>query len=559
MRSQSRRTDRMCSTLVAAVALVVMAATLLAPPALSQAGGNGGPMEGGAPVGREAPRRPGGTWEEGVFLVKFQPGTPAEAIRRAHAQSGAVELDSIPQIGVRRMRVPPGASTAEMVALYQQHPNVVYAESNFLMGEQDAPNDPDFVAGLQWNLEIIGAPLAWDIATGSAAVVVAVADSGVYAAHEDLAAKLTAGYNFVDGTTDTADVTGHGTRVAGIAGAATNNATGMAGLARLNPVMPLRVVNTSGYSSYYLVSQAIVYAADHGAKAINISLGGTDPSASLQDAVNYGWNQGMVLAAAAGNYGARGVLYPAACDNVLGVGASTADDLKAGFSNYGPGLDVLAPGQGVEATEASGGYGAVFGTSFASPHVAALAALLASANPALTNWQVVDLITGTARDLGTPGWDEYTGYGRIDAAAAVQQAVRTAPDPTATPTPTPSPTATATPTPTPTATATPTPTATAGTKTETFSGRVDLRKGPALADHTMAVMAGGKVSARLEWRGGGNLDLYLLGPSGSPVAAASGKNKPEQIDAAVSDLGTYTLRVVAVANAGDYTLTATHP
>ncbi|MBI2039734.1 S8 family serine peptidase, partial [Candidatus Microgenomates bacterium] len=162
--------------------------------------------------------------------------------------------------------------------------------------------------------------------------------------------------------------------------------------------------------------------------------------------------------------------FPASGENVIAVGATTASDGKATFSNTGPELDVVAPGQGIYSTNSSGGYGAYSGTSYASPHVAALAALIMTANPGLTNQQVVDIITSTAKDLGTAGWDQTYGWGRIQADAALQKAITTTPQPSPTPTPTP----TSTPTPTPSDTTNPQTSITSPTDGATVSGTTTI-------------------------------------------------------------------------------------
>lgn len=216
--------------------------------------------------------------------------------------------------------------------------------------------------------------------------------------------------------------------------------------------MPLKVVNSSGGISFWDGAQAITYATDHGAKVVNMSWGGGGSDSTIQAAINYGFSRGLVLVAAAGNSGNLGVLYPAASDNVIAVGATQSDDARWTGSSYGPQLDVMAPGVGIYSANLAGSYSNFGGTSFASPHVAALAALIMSANPGLTNQQVVGIITSTALDLGDLGWDQYYGYGRIQADKALQKATGTTPQPSPTPSPIPTPA----PTPAPTDTTAPT-------------------------------------------------------------------------------------------------------
>jgi thermitase len=536
----------------------------------------------------------------GEFLVKFHPGAPAEDIRNFHAEQNAPEIELIPGIDVSRRRVPEGATVREMVERYRRNPNVQYAEPNFRAGELDTPNDPLF-GSRQWNLQKMGAPAAWELTKGSPSVVIAIADSGVLASHEDLSGKLVPGSSFMDGVVDTLDQHGHGTIVSGLAASRTNNGSGIAGLGRDSSLMPLKIAGADGFSTYSAIAAATVYAADHGAKVLNISYGGGSDSETLREAMTYGWSQGLVITAAAGNSGTLGIAYPAAYPNVLAVGSTDGSDLKSNFSSFGPELKVVAPGSGVYSTNMAGGYGAYFGTSYAAPEVAGLAALLFAANPSLTNQQVVNHITSTAVDLGPTGRDDQFGFGRINAAAAVQQAlsggVPAAPAPTSTsaaaatattvpatatripatstavaPTATTPPlvatatrvppTATrppATATSAPAAAATSAPAATASgpaTRTESFTGRVEQR-GTTTANHQFNVAAAGNITASLDWNGSADLNLVLLGPGGQQLASGSGR--PETLTFTATQTGSYTLRVTAASGQANYTLSATHP
>jgi thermitase len=187
------------------------------------------------------------------------------------------------------------------------------------------------------------------------------------------------------------------------------------------------VVDSTGYATYANIASAVTYAADHGAKVINMSLAGPSYSATLQSAVTYAWNKGLVIVAAAGNANTNAPYYPAALTNVVAVSATEQYDQKASFSNYGSWIDVAAPGTYIYTTKTGGSYGPWQGTSFSSPQVAALAALAFSTNPALTNAQVVSLLRSSADDLGTGGFDDYFGWGRIDVAQTLQAALTTPP------------------------------------------------------------------------------------------------------------------------------------
>jgi len=180
--------------------------------------------------------------------------------------------------------------------------------------------------------------------------------------------------------------------------------------------MPVKVLNSSGKGSYEDVALGIRYAADNGAKIINMSLGGPDYSATLEDAVEYAYGKGCLLTAASGNNSASTLLYPARFDRVMAVGNTTQSDSRYYSSNYGAGLSVMAPGASIYSTFPGGGYGSLTGTSMACPHVSGLAALLWAVDREATNADIQRYVEETAVDLGASGWDIYTGYGRIDAA-----------------------------------------------------------------------------------------------------------------------------------------------
>ncbi len=329
---------------------------------------------------------------------------------------GAVLIRSLPQIGVHHIAVPPQAIDAVATAL-ANNPQIKFVEKNFLAESVLVPNDPGYAS--QWHLPRISAPGAWDISQGSSSVSIAIVDSGVDPTHPDLAAKLIPGYNFLGSNTDTHDVYGHGTAVAGTAAALTNDGIGGAGLAWNNTIMPLVVINSSNLATYADIASAINYAADHGAKVINLSLGGSSYSSTLQNAVNYAWSKGAVIVAAAGNNLNGANFYPAALVNVMAVSATDGNDNPASFSNFGSWIAVAAPGTAIYTTNNGGGYGSWQGTSFSTPQVSALAALILSRNGTLSNQQVVDLIKNNADDLGAAGVDPYYGYGRINAYRAL--------------------------------------------------------------------------------------------------------------------------------------------
>ncbi len=355
----------------------------------------------------------------GQILVKPAKGTTEVDIHALLSFHGAAEVDSIPGLDVRIMQVPARALEAVLAAL-ARNPKIEFAEPDFIAQANATANDPYY--GNQWHLAKIQAPSAWDVTTGTASTVIAVIDTGANYSHPDLQGKLLAGYDFVNSDSDPSDDNGHGTGVAGAAAAASNNSTGVASVAWACPVMPLKALDASGSGSYSNIAKAINYAADNGARVINMSLGATSSSLTLQNAVDYAWSKGVVLVAAAGNNGNNTPVYPAACKNVVAVSATNSNDTITSWSSYGSYVDVSAPGENIFTTW-GGDYAYVSGTSFSSPVTAATTALMISIQPKLTNLQTVDLLQKNADDRGALGYDVYYGYGRVNASRAVYAAL----------------------------------------------------------------------------------------------------------------------------------------
>ena len=404
----------------------------------------------------------------GRILVKFE-GRASHAQRlQAHALQGGAVLGEISQLGVQVVRVPT-EKMAEALASYRANANVVYAEPDYLAYGTFTPDD-EYYTTLQYGPQKIQANLAWDITTGNPNVIVAVVDSGADFSHPDLQGKLLAGWDYVNGDADPSDDYGHGTHVAGIVGAGTNNTAGIAGIGFNTRLLVVKVLDQYNSGSYSNIALGITYAADQGARIINLSLGGYADSTTLRDAVEYAWNRGALLVAAAGNGATSNPFYPAAYVHVMGVSGTNASDGRLSISNYGDYVSVSAPGDSIYSTNwvsGSSGYGYRSGTSQAAPHVSGVAALLLAQDGSRTNTQLWSIIESTADDIGPAGRDPYFGYGRVNAYKALSNG-QPAPTPTPvppTPTPTPvPPTPTPTPTPVP---PTPTPTPVPPTPTPT--------------------------------------------------------------------------------------------
>ncbi len=330
---------------------------------------------------------------------------------------GLAILGEIADLRVERVGVPPGEEEAT-VDLLSKDPRVEYAEVDHLVHATLIPNDASY--SLQWGPSKIQAPAAWDITVGSSDIIIAIVDTGVDLDHPDLDAKMVSGWDFANDDPIAQDDHEHGTHVAGIAAAETNNNQGVAGISWQARIMPVKVLDNEGEGSYSDVAEGILWACNHGAKIINLSLGGSAYSSTFEDAVNEAYGNGCLMVAAAGNGYGNGVDYPASFPAVMAVAATGQNDIRAAFSDYGPEVEVAAPGVDIYSTLWNDKYGFKDGTSMAAPHVAGLAALVWSACPYLTHEEVRTIIQSTADDRGPAGWDMYYGFGRINALAAVE-------------------------------------------------------------------------------------------------------------------------------------------
>ena len=367
-------------------------------------------------VGAEA--RPPARWVKGELLVGFRAGVGPGDRHAFYGKQGATFIQDVGQgIRVVRIRVPIAAEDAILRRL-SRLPQVKFAEKNYEYAPALVPDDPEFVN--QWHLPKILAPDAWDVTQGGAGAVIAILDSGVEATHPDLAGTLVAGYNTFSNSTDTSDAFGHGTEVAGVAGALTNNTVGVAGVAGAAPIMPVRVTNSTGGATSASIANGIVWAADHGARVVNLSFDGIAGNATIRAAAEYAYNKGTLVVAAAGN--CQCVDPTPENPFVLSVSGTDEVDGLGYYSTTGPFVDLSAPGSNILTTAKFGLYFAETGTSLASPVVAGVAALMFSANQTLTPAVTTQLLESTAVDIGGDGYDQNFGYGRVNALAAVNAA-----------------------------------------------------------------------------------------------------------------------------------------
>jgi serine protease len=380
-----------------------------------------------------------GRWcSAGALLVKFRAGVSAKTADAVHRDLKAAQWTQGYNDSCQIVSFEPGRER-EMVDAYNKRPEVAYAEPNYYATVCSIPNDQYY--NLQWNFPLINLPDAWDISTGEG-VVVAVVDTGINPfgrdgfgslAHD----RLLLGYNAISGIRGGIDLNQHGTHVAGTIGQETDNGTGVAGIAYDASLLPVKSLSFLGGGFYYSIINGIRWATDNGADVINLSLGGSANSPLLEEAVDYAYEKGVTVVAAAGNDGTDDVLYPAAFEHCIAVGAVRYDKQLAIYSNYGEEIDLVAPGGDLDVDQNNDGYedgilqetfwafglgwGYWFstGTSMAAPHVAGVAALVKSIHPEYGPDEIRQVLQDTAQDLGAPGWDERYGYGLIDAYAAV--------------------------------------------------------------------------------------------------------------------------------------------
>jgi len=413
---------------------------------------------------------PAGTVEyvKGEVLVKFKDGVPQKSIARLSSALGTSVL-SVHRGGFQRFSVPAGMTEQDFVDQLRENPDVEYAQLNSICHAFYVPNDP-YYSPYQWDLPKINSESAWDISTGTS-VLVGILDSGI--AYEDYAVpsyeantvkagvtqylqapdlagtSFAPGYDFINNDTHPNDNNGHGTHVSGTVAQTTNNAYGVAGLAFDCTLMPVKVLDYSGSGSASSLADGLYWATDHGAQVINMSLGwtpGYDPGPTVHDAIQYAYNNGVVLVASSGNAGVGTVSYPAAYSEVIAVGATRYDDALVSYSQYGADQELVAPGGDLDVDQNGDGYGDgilqqsfdpydpgppevladptafgwwfYVGTSQAAPHVSGLVAMMiANGQTGVENIRTI--LHETAVDLGPAGWDETYGYGRIDAYAAL--------------------------------------------------------------------------------------------------------------------------------------------
>lgn len=396
----------------------------------------------------------------GELLVRFQPGVTPQVVEQ-HVQVGAASLDELLQQydvtaaervfaasssdmalnSVYKLTFAPDADMLALLAALSAESAIDFAEPNYLYQIQQtsdvAPSDRLYK--YQWGLHNprsaegatrvdIHAPEAWRLSTGADDLLIAIIDSGIDYTHEDLndgRVRTDIDVDYVNRDDDAMDDNSHGTHVAGTIAAVTNNELGASGILWQAQLLPLKVCGESGSCSTEHIVQAIEYAADNGARVINMSLGGDSCSETLEAAIDYAYfEKGVVIVAASGN--SNGLVgYPAAYEPVIAVGAVDRHGSRAFFSNYGEPLDLVAPGVRIFSTVLNNGYDTFSGTSMAAPHVTGVAGLLLAQRPQLTNNQVRTILAQSTTDLGESGLDRHFGHGLVNAQGALEMVTPT--------------------------------------------------------------------------------------------------------------------------------------
>lgn len=356
-------------------------------------------------------------------VVKFQT-TPDPATMAKIKQ--AIHSTSTQKLGYTYVFESHTLTAEQMIAYFKKIANVKYVEPHYyyMTNAEPMPND-DLYSPHQWNLPITQTVEGWGISKGNDDIIIAVLDTGTDLDHPDLQGRLVTGLNIIQPEHEPNDDVGHGTHVTGVISATVNNLEGVAGMTWYDKVMPIKVLDQTGAGTTYSVAQGIIWATDHGAKIINMSLGNYAQAEFLHDAIRYAFDKDVVLIAASGNDNTDQPGYPAAYPEVFAVAATDHQKHRAPFSNYGSYIDVAAPGVSIASTYPDNQYAALSGTSMASPHVSALAALIRSVNPLLTNVEVMNIMRNTSVDLGDPGKDDLFGYGQINVKQALIQANNT--------------------------------------------------------------------------------------------------------------------------------------
>lgn len=354
--------------------------------------------------------------------------------RRARDGKAADELDLDGWLYCHR---PATQTVDQLLAALQAHPLVDYAEPGYVGAGGVVPTDPSF--GAQWHhlnngttnavRPDIRSTNAWALTTGSTNVILAVLDTGIATGNVEFAGRLLPGYDYANNDSNPSDDHSHGTAVAGDAAANANNASLVAGVDWQCRILPVKVLDSGNSGFYSWWSSGIAFAVAQGADVINLSAGGSTDSATLSNAIMSAINAGAIFVTITHNDSSSTVRFPGSMRPCITVGATTSNDQRASYSNYGPAIDLCAPGSGIQSVHYAGGGYNGSGTSFAAPLVAGAACLLLAVRPGLNQETMRTLLCASADDqVGKPaediaGFDNYHGWGRLNVHAALQLAL----------------------------------------------------------------------------------------------------------------------------------------
>ena len=391
-----------------------------------------------APVQKQNRKAP--AWAKNRLIVKFKSGADPLRIGTFLSLNGVSVDRSLSRLGIAEVILPDGTAVPEMMEVFNRSPEVEYAEPDYRTYICAQPNDTFF--SYQYALsntgQWIGAPGsiqgtigadmgvldAWDATRGDPSVVVAVIDTGIDRTHPDLQNSiLSGGWNFINDSEDVTDDNGHGTFITGVIAADWNNGLGISGVAPDCRVLPIKGIDADGFGYASAMIHAIIWATDQDVDIINLSVGAEGPSRALESALKYAHDHDIVIVSSTGNRSGP-VAYPASyTDFCLAVSATDFNDEFITLSNFGPEVDVAAPGERIfgclptwSVPVEAFPYGFLTGTSVSAAHVSGLAALIRSLKPWLTAAEVMNVIRFTADDINRavfPGKDELIGYGRI--------------------------------------------------------------------------------------------------------------------------------------------------
>ncbi|MER7245917.1 S8 family serine peptidase [Kribbella sp. NPDC000426] len=406
---------------------LALPAALVAGSVVVVTGSSGNAAESAEPKVRHAKFQPaaasGPKYDPKSVIVQFKPKATTSARKAAVAK-----VKGTPDVSVTSdvVKVTGDSPAPELLKKFKADPSVQLASLNYIRQKSAIPNDWLY-ANYQKYLSTVRVDKAWDLSKSAGDQTIGVLDTGVDAGHPDLAGHLLPGYNTFNTALPPNDGDGHGTATTGIIAAGTSNSAGIAGVAWSAKVRPVKVLDDTGSGDDTNVINGINWAVKNGVRVINMSLGGEGDDPILHTAIQNAVAKGVVLVAAAGNTGDSSLHYPAAYPEVLSVGATNAAGVLTSFSTYGDSVDLAAPGYDITSTAPRAGTPAGYepyflglaGTSFSSPIVAGVAALVRNKWPTFTPAQVMGRLKATARDAGPRGTDPYYGAGILDAYAAL--------------------------------------------------------------------------------------------------------------------------------------------